>query len=70
MYDLTLVARKGRWVLVEEGAGEVGQFTSRADALDAAGAYERHPYHESRHVLIQEEFGEWDEALVEAPRLN
>ena len=70
MFDLTVVSRRGRWVLVDELAGELGEFASRADALDAAGAHEWCPYDEIRYVLIQEESGEWDEALVEAPRMH
>lgn len=70
MFDLTVVARGGRWLLVDDLAGELGDFASRADALDAAGTYEWCPYDECRYVLIQEESGEWDEALVEAPRLH
>jgi hypothetical protein len=67
MFDLTVVAKGGRWVLVDDEAGELGAYASRKDALDAASAYEWCPYDEQRYVLIQEETGEWDEALLEAP---
>lgn len=71
MFDLTVVAKRGRWVLVDEDDGELGAFASRADALRAAaGAYESYPGVEQRHVLIREESGEWDEAVVEIPRLH
>lgn len=71
MFDLTVVAKRGRWVLVDEDDGELGAFASRADALRAAaGAYEAYPGAEQRHVLIREESGEWDEAVVEIPRLH
>lgn len=70
MFDLTVVARGGRWLLVDDEAGELGAFTSRADALRAAGSYESWPGAEFRYVLINEEPGEWEEAVVELPRLN
>lgn len=69
MFDLTVVAKGGRWVLLDDEAGELGAFASRADALRAAGAYDAWPGDDFRHVLIQEE-GEWEEALVEIPRLH
>lgn len=70
MFDLTLVAKSGRWVLLDEQAGELGAFASQADALRAAGAYQGFPGDEFRYVLIQEETGEWEEAVVELPRLH
>jgi len=70
MFDLTVVAKGGRWVLVDDEAGELGAFSSRADALRAAGSYEAWPGAEIRHVLIHEEPGEWEEAVVELPRLH
>jgi hypothetical protein len=70
MFDLILVAKGGRWVLVDDEAGELGAFASRADALRAAGAYEAFPGDDCRYVLIQEETGEWEEAVVEIPRLH
>jgi hypothetical protein len=69
MFDLTVVAKGGRWVLVDDEAGELGDFASRADALRAAGDYEAAIGDEARHVLIQEA-GEWEEAVVEPPRLH
>jgi len=69
MFDLTVVAKSGRWVLVDDVAGELGAFASQADALRAACAYEALPGDEYRYVLIQEE-GEWEEALLEVPRLH
>jgi hypothetical protein len=70
MFDLTVVARSGRWLLVDDEAGELGAFASRADALRAAGAYEAFPGDDYRHVLVHEDTGEWEELLVEIPRLN
>ena len=69
MFDLTVVAKGGRWVLVDDEAGELGAFHSRAEALRAAGAYSAGPGDEPRYILIQEE-GEWEEALVEIPFLH
>jgi hypothetical protein len=69
MLDLTVVARGGRWVLLDDDEGEVGAFASRAEALTAAGDYEA-CFEEPRHVLIQEHAGEWEEAVVEPPGLH
>ncbi len=69
MLDLTVVARGGRWVLLDDDEGEVGAFDSRAEALTAAGDYEAR-VEEPRHVLIQEHAGEWEEAVVEPPALH
>jgi len=69
MFDLSVVATRGRWVLLDEMQGEIGAYDSREEALSAAGAcavLDQEP----RHVLIQEFGGEWDEAIVEPPRLN
>jgi hypothetical protein len=69
MFDLSVVAKGGRWVLVDDDAGELGDFSSRAEALVAAGDYEAAIGDEIRHVLIHEA-GEWEEALVEPPSLH
>ncbi|WP_374471304.1 hypothetical protein [Phenylobacterium sp.] len=69
MFDLTVVARRGRWVLTDDEEGELGDFATQAEALEAAGAY-AHVDDEPRHVLIQEIPGEWDEAVVEPPTLQ
>lgn len=70
MLDLTLVAKGGRWLLVDDEEGELGAFGSRAEALRAAGAYEADIVGEIRYVLIQEAAGEWEEAFVETLRPN
>ena len=64
MYDLTVVACGGRWVLQDDACGELGRFDSRAEALAAARHYAR-VTEEPRVVLICDDAGEWDEALVE-----
>lgn len=67
MFDLSVVAFDGRWLLLDEAEGELGAFATRDEALKAAGDFavlDREP----RHVLIQDDVGEWDEALIEPPR--
>jgi hypothetical protein len=69
MFDLSVVATGGRWILLDEAQGEIGAFDTREEALSAAGAcagLDR----ERRHVLIREDGGEWDEAVVEPLRLH
>jgi hypothetical protein len=69
MFDLSVVAAGGRWLLVDESEGELGAYGTREEALEAAGAcavLDREP----RHVLIQDDIGEWQEEVVEPPRLN
>ncbi|MDB5445529.1 MAG: hypothetical protein JWQ97_846 [Phenylobacterium sp.] len=70
MFDLTLVAKGGWWVLVDDEAGELGNFASRAEALRAAGDYQATVGEEVRYVLVQEEPGEWEEAVVEMRKLH
>ena len=69
MFDLSVVAAGGRWKLMDEAEGELGAFDSRAEALKAA-AHFAVADGEPRHVLIQEEEGEWAEAVIEPPKLN
>ena len=64
MFDLTVVACGGRWVLQDDEAGELGRFDSRAEALAAARDYAR-VAEEPRVVLICDDAGEWDETVVE-----
>jgi hypothetical protein len=69
MFDLTVIIKRGRWVLVDDEAGELGVFASQAEALRAASAYEALPGDEHCHILIHED-GEWEEWVLEAPRLH
>ena len=70
MSDLTVVARGGLWMLVDdEDDAELGAFASQAEALAAAGYYTLVDL-EPRHVLIQDPGGDWDEELVEPPELH
>jgi hypothetical protein len=69
MFDLSVVAFDGRWLLVDESEGELGEFATKAEALKAAGDFavlDREP----RHVLIQDDVGEWDEQVVQPPLLH
>jgi hypothetical protein len=69
MFDLTVISRRGRWLLVDDEAGELGAFATQAEALRAASAYEALPADEQCFVLIHED-GEWEEAVLEGPRLH
>jgi len=70
MFDLTVVALGGLWLLLDDEEGQVGAFGSQAEALKAAGDYACEIDPEPRHVLIQEYAGEWDEAVVDPPAFN
>ena len=67
MFDLSVIARGGRWVLTDDQEGDLGDYATQAEALEAAEAFAQVDA-EPRHVLIQEIPGEWDEAVVE-PKL-
>jgi hypothetical protein len=69
MFDLTVLARDGVWMLVDEDEGELGAFQSQAEALRAAGDFAVVDG-EPRHVLIHDVGGDWDETVVEPPPLN
>ncbi len=69
MFDLSVVAFDGRWILLDETEGELGDFATRHEALKAASDFavlDREP----RHVLIQDDVGEWDETVVEPPQMH
>jgi hypothetical protein len=71
MSDLTVVARRGQWMLVDdEDDAELGAFGSRAEALTAAGE-EAVVDQEPRYVLIHDPGADdWDEEVVEPPALH
>lgn len=69
MFDFSVVAQGGRWILQDDDGGELGRFDSRAEALAAARDYTRVD-EESRVVLVCDDEGEWDEAVVEPPPLH
>ena len=69
MFDLSVMAVGGIWVLVDEAEGELGAYESKAAALKAAGDFavaDKEP----RFVLIQDDVGEWEETVVEPPALH
>lgn len=70
MFGLTVVARGGLWVLEDDDHGEVAAFASRGEALQAAGEHEARVGDEPRYVLIQDDAGEWDDAIIDPPTLN
>jgi len=69
MFNLSVVAADGRWLLMDETEGELGAFDSRAEALRAAGDFAVVDQ-EPRHVLIHDPSGEWDETLIQPTPLN
>ncbi|MCR5872883.1 hypothetical protein LRS10_00930 [Phenylobacterium sp. J426] len=69
MFDLSVVAQGGRWILQDDDGEELGRYESRAAALAAALDYARVD-EECRVVLVCDDEGEWDEAVVEPPRLH
>lgn len=69
MFDLTVMALGGRWVLQDDEGGELGRYDSRAEALAAARDFARVD-EEPRVVLVCDDLGEWDEAVVEPPPLH
>ena len=69
MYDLSVVALGGRWVLHDDEVGELGAFETQAEALAAAREY-AFVTEEPRAVLICDDMGEWEEALVDPPPLH
>jgi len=69
MFELTVMAKGGRWVLQDDEGEELGDFASRAEALAAAGDFVR-VADEPRVVLICDDAGEWDEAVVEPSILH
>lgn len=69
MFDLSVVALGGRWVLQDDEGGELGRYDSRAEALAAARDFACVD-EESRVVLVCDDEGEWDEAVVEPALLH
>lgn len=65
MGDLALFPFGSQWVLLDERAREIGEFSSKSDALAAADAYVRQVA-EPRYLLIQDDG--WRETLLEPAR--
>jgi hypothetical protein len=64
MFDLSVIATGGLWVLADDREGRLAEFPSQAEALEAAAQYARLDDN-PRLVLIQGEAGEWFETVVE-----
>ncbi|HEV2530563.1 hypothetical protein [Phenylobacterium sp.] len=69
MSDLTVVARHGLWMLMDEDDAELGSFRSQAEALLAVGDFAVVDL-EPRYVLIQDPAGDWAEEIIEPPELH
>jgi hypothetical protein len=64
MFDFTVRDRGGCWVLQDAECGDLGEYESRDEALAAAGEWVRlieGPW----PVLVCDQEGEWDVAMVE-----
>ncbi|MBW8814181.1 MAG: hypothetical protein JF588_12215 [Caulobacterales bacterium] len=69
MFDFTVRARSGFWVLQDADAGDLGAFESRDEALAAASDWVRlidAPW----PVLVCDADGEWHEMVVEPTPLH
>ncbi len=64
MFDLSVRPAEGGWVLDDDSEGRLGEFSTQAEALAAAGQFARVDL-EPRVVLLQVESGEWVEVTVE-----
>ena len=69
MFDLTVLAVDGRWVLEDDAEGTLGAFASQAEALAAAGECARIDDW-PRTVLVQDQLGEWAEEVIAPPALH
>ena len=69
MFDLSVVAFDGRWLLVDEAEGELGAYETCDAALLAASTFAITDQ-EPRHVLICDDAGEWGETVVDPPSLH
>jgi hypothetical protein len=69
MFDFTVRDRGGRWVLQDVECGDLGEYESRDEALAAAGDWVRlidTPW----PVLVCDNDGEWDVAVVEPTQVH
>jgi hypothetical protein len=63
MFDFTVIPKRDAWLLEDDQAGELGAYSTRDEALAAAGEWMRlieRPW----PVLIQDADGEWREEIV------
>ena len=66
MFDLTVLAANGQWLLIDDTEGQLGAYATRDEALAAAGDFARVD-DEPRYVLIQEDTGDWGDVIVDPP---
>ena len=69
MFDFTVCAKRDRWLLQDDQAGELGGYSTRDEALAAAGEWMRlieRPW----PVLVQDADGEWCQIIVEPTALH
>ena len=67
MFDFTVRARSGHWVLQDAEAGDLGAYETHDEALAAASDWVRlleMPW----PVLVCDEDGEWRQTIVEPTR--
>ncbi|MDZ4374825.1 MAG: hypothetical protein U1C74_25885 [Phenylobacterium sp.] len=69
MFDFTVRARGGHWVLQDAEAGDLGAYETRDEALAAAGDWFR-LIEQPCPVLICDDEGEWRQAVVEPTRMH
>ena len=70
MFDLTVAAVSGRWLLVDDEGEELGEYESQADALAAARDYARVDAEPRTVLLYDDDTGEWDETVIDPPIMN
>ena len=63
MFDFTVRAKSGAWLLQDVECGELGAYDSRDEALAAAGDWMR-LIERPRPVLVCDAEGEWHEMIV------
>jgi hypothetical protein len=69
MFDFTVCAKRDRWLLQDDQAGELGGYSTRDEALAAAGEWMRlieRPW----PVLVCDADGAWHEIIVAPPALH
>ena len=69
MFDFTVRAKSGFWVLQDVECGELGAYETRDEALAAASDWMR-LIEQPWPVLVCDDEGEWDQTVVEPTRLH
>ena len=68
MFELSLTAVDGRWVLEDDELGPIGAYDSQAEALIAIGETRSLADGDPQSVLVLDPDGEWYEFLVQPGR--